>query len=485
LLRNALSYWQAGEFHLCLHALDEMISNENSFARYMPGPLLLRAKAFIRLGMIEQARDWLTQNSLRFTDQRGDDAATHAMLTGQVFASEKDVAEAERWFTIARRCSPGHRVSSEIEYFRALALYQQGRFESARAQVIHALQTAEGILAARVRSLHGWIAVADESYLEAYRDFYSALDLVGKSSTRDTQLHASILYALAVCEAEVQLGDFARLDNETAKLRWPTSLSGEHTQTLRHLGLAYLHSGDRSKAIAKFIASTEVAPGTPWSMIGFLECANMALSSGEEVGALALIRKAQSLADRHSWKNVTGEQRIPLLMLAQSFSRVDEGDRAKAYRSLYYEHPGVSNMSALGHDTRLLAFERHVEGCVVGAMGMRDNACALLETVREEWLRIKFRWRAEEAKEDARRINPSRDQHPITLVRPQLSIREEQFLRLVVEGKTNEELAEHFHIAKNTVKNMLVKLYEKFDVHSRTQLVVAARHLTSRGRVIL
>ena len=248
---------------------------------------------------------------------------------------------------------------------------------------------------------------------------------------------------------------------------------------LRHLGLAYRHAGDRDSAIDQFICSTEAAPGTPWELFGIIECANLALFRGEEVGPRAMAARAAKLAGRHSWKTIAGEMRLPLLLLAQLYARLQDAERAKAFRTLYYDYISFTPMSALKHDGRLLIFERHVEACVMGALGERDGASLILEDVHRDWSSIGFKFRAEEAKDDLLRINPSRDQNRLVTVRPRLSNREEQMLALIVDGKTNPDLAAHFNIACNTVKNNVLQLYAKFGVHSRTQLVVQARDVTS------
>lgn len=487
---QAETLWEKGEFELCLWALERLSevpsgAYETAYGAYDSAAIVLRARALIRLRSIDIAREWLAQTATQFADRTGDDAAVHAMLNGQVHAASREFAEAESCFTRARFCNPDSRIAAEIDYCSALSAYQQGNFSSARRLIEGSLQHAPDIVSVRIRALRGLIGTAQERYQESYRDFSRALEAVKLCSVQDIQLSASILYALAVLAAELQLGDPQRLDIEYSKMRWATSLAGERTQMLRHIGLAYLHSGDRDRAITRFVSSTEVAPGTPWSIFGFVEIATVALAQGEDLGPQALARKAMSIAEHIGWKRITGEQRLSLLLLAQLLARMGDAVRARTYRDLYYEHDrGVSCMGALKPDTRLLALERHVEGCVAGALGVRDEACSILETIHEEWLRIGCTFRAREAKEDLDRIDPSRDSYRTSIVRPRLSSRDEQMVSLIIEGKTNQELGEHFHIAVNTVKNTVLKLYSKFNVHNRTQLVVAARGLSSSGRVL-
>ncbi len=476
---SAVALWEAGDFELCLRALEELSADGRAHTRYLPPAILLRGRALLRTGRVDEARDWLTSNSPQFVEAHGDAHATYAMLLGQACATAKAFPEADAWFLEAKRCEPHSGISAEIDYSRALALYQQGDYAAAREEINRALPLAPDILHARMRALRGWVATAQSQFAEAHHEFDAAMLRIRQSVSRDTHLLVSTVYALAIGAGELQLGNIALLEDDVSRINWTTNLAGEQTQVWRHLGLAHRHAGDRSRAIDCFIISTEAAPGTPWELFGIIECANLALSRGEDVGPRAMAARAAKLAARHSWNKISGEMRFPLLLLAQLFARLQDGDRAESLRALYYEDIKFSPMNALKHDGRLLNFERHVEACVMGALGERDEACSMLDDVFREWSRIGFKFRAEEAKEDLLRINPRRDEHRGAAVRPRLSIREEQMLALIVDGKTNSELAAHFHIACNTVKNNVLQLYVKFDVHGRTQLVVKARHLIS------
>ena len=53
-----------------------------------------------------------------------------------------------------------------------------------------------------------------------------------------------------------------------------------------------------------------------------------------------------------------------------------------------------------------------------------------------------------------------------------ISEREAAVLNLVVQGKTNPDIAEQLYISVNTVKNHLKNIYRKMGVSSRSQAVV-------------
>jgi len=63
--------------------------------------------------------------------------------------------------------------------------------------------------------------------------------------------------------------------------------------------------------------------------------------------------------------------------------------------------------------------------------------------------------------------NSSFQQKPDT----KLTVRERQILNLIVQGKTNQEIAEELYISIDTVKKYLRILFDKFNVKNRTTLI--------------
>ena len=64
------------------------------------------------------------------------------------------------------------------------------------------------------------------------------------------------------------------------------------------------------------------------------------------------------------------------------------------------------------------------------------------------------------------RINPVED-NPLTR-------REEEVLRLMVEGKSNKVIAEYLFISEKTVKNHVSSILQKMSVEDRTQAVIGS-----------
>ena len=64
-----------------------------------------------------------------------------------------------------------------------------------------------------------------------------------------------------------------------------------------------------------------------------------------------------------------------------------------------------------------------------------------------------------------------------------LSEREDQVLRLMFDDQKESVIAQGLHISNHTVHTYLGRLYRKFRVRSRCELIVTvcAHHLTTRG----
>ncbi len=61
-----------------------------------------------------------------------------------------------------------------------------------------------------------------------------------------------------------------------------------------------------------------------------------------------------------------------------------------------------------------------------------------------------------------------------TIIRPAMSQRELQVLTYLVEGRSNKEIAEKINLSLDTIKSHLKNIYQKLNVHNRSQAARAA-----------
>ena len=76
------------------------------------------------------------------------------------------------------------------------------------------------------------------------------------------------------------------------------------------------------------------------------------------------------------------------------------------------------------------------------------------------------------------RLTASPDIHTINLrIKDPLSARELDVLRLIFEGRTNQQMADELFVSINTIKTHLSRLFAKLHAASRTEAIARAREL--------
>ncbi|MGN1274686.1 MAG: response regulator transcription factor, partial [Thermoguttaceae bacterium] len=55
-----------------------------------------------------------------------------------------------------------------------------------------------------------------------------------------------------------------------------------------------------------------------------------------------------------------------------------------------------------------------------------------------------------------------------------LTIREQEVLRFLAQGKSNKEIAAQLNVTADTIKEHLIRIFRKIDAHDRTQAAVWA-----------
>lgn len=109
------------------------------------------------------------------------------------------------------------------------------------------------------------------------------------------------------------------------------------------------------------------------------------------------------------------------------------------------------------------------------AIEVYSGALALLFTGLGIWLAIKL---AKPKTVVVSQPVPDVRQQPIddkALARLGLSAREQEVLRLMAEGLSNQEIADRLYLSLNTIKTHCSRIFEKLDVKRRTQAIEMLR----------
>jgi tetratricopeptide (TPR) repeat protein len=510
--RHALAAWTRGDHQTTLMLLEALSTSCQSTES-----LSLYVRALIRQDRLLEARQCLIQ-SVSY-HRTANDHATHLMLQAVIQAREGCLSEAEALFTQALHLKPHHTISAEIRYERALAQYLVGRHSDARA-ALRAIRPNSGIVYARAIALEGWLHCAAGDDQSAQAAFSLALKALDECKTADMYLRASLVRALALTVAELDHNDDDRILNAVQRVSWNKSLIREHVQTLRYIGLVHRRAGRLNDAMRLFGEAAGIQPGSAWEIIGLAECACLCLDCDGPtgaVGAAGYVAHAQRLVEQIAWPMVFGEQRTALLLLAQAFARLGDGAAAKRL----VEHFGPidsmpsrrSELDAQCHDDRLSTYMQHTLGLVQAACGDIAAGRASLSGAHRAWSRLGYRWRALEALNDLKRIDPRRrriaddgvlnstsDVHRQQLVATDrtphratgrisdVALRERcarrynittsmaNVLQQALQGSSNKEIASDIGLSERTVKNKVLKLYGI--------LGIKHRGMTSRAELV-
>jgi DNA-binding CsgD family transcriptional regulator/tetratricopeptide (TPR) repeat protein len=482
LIARALSEWSLGDFAGCLQSLDDV-----GVGRHTSESILLRARALLRLQRAADAENWLRMTESQHID---DDAiATHTMLLGSAHSQLGEFDRAATSFAAVRLAQPHPTILTETAYYEALSLWQIRDYKAARAVLQPAIGARQDIVTARALQLLGFIAIAEQNFAESHRHFEAALESLIRCRALDRHLEATLLHALSIGYAEVDVRDPVELDRMAREFEWTDALVAEHVQTLRHIGLAYARRRQPDTALDRFLEAAAVQSDSPWTIAALSDAATLSLRLNEPVNAGGYLRRCARIAEDLCWEAVAGEARMALLHFATALARSGDGGKARRYLDCYHGRDRLGArlpaLSALNFDSRLQSFERHAEGLVRGALGLPD-AVPILADVVNEWRRLKYVSRSDEARDDIRALThrsyhvggakqTAHDQNLETAATGTITVtmQQDRIIRQLVQGRTIAEIADDLVLAQKTVRNHLARLYTLFEVSGQSQLVVA------------
>jgi len=472
--------------------------------------LLLCARALIRKNRLTDAREWLTRSVS--SHRTPDNHATQLMLQAVIEARERNTSGAEALFARALELKTHHRLRAEINYERALVQFLTQRYDSVRS-TLRAIRPFADLVSVKAIELEGRIDLARGSYRSAQAAFSTALTELDKCAEIDMLLRASLLCEFSEMVAELDHDQGDRLVHEAERVTWDHSVVREQVQTLRYIGLAHRRAGRLDDAMRLFGEASSIAPGSPWEILGVAECACLCIDQDNSWGARGYVTLARRLAEQVEWDTVLGEQRVALLVLAQALARLNEGVAAQTLVE-QFRITAQSEMPRFdGHSNldRRSTCTQHTIGLVHAACGDIATGREALSGVHLAWSRIGYRWRALEALNDIKRIDPRRmpdwllngasnvhrkmlageertlaragNQTSGAALRERFarqydikSLRLADILQLAVRGRTNQEIAHELGLAERTVKNKVIQLYGIVGVvnrgtNSRAELV--------------
>lgn len=421
------------------------------------------------------------------------------VMLGAALGLTRDYAGGNRLIARAlTSMSPVHPQYYDAVHYRGLIAWMTQRHREAEEASLEQLESSNANNRGRARILLSWIALRRGEILRQVDELQKALDEFDQALTPDQYLRANALVTLALLCYELPLREVsARVRGIFESLPWTSGLQLERFHVTHFLAGIDELDGNELSAFAGFKTAARFAPSEHWTILCFLDRAQLARSTGEMVFAAEQLQEAHEIAQRVSWNEATGEERAALLVLARLFADEDAGIAEQYLARFRTLSSSVIPILSYGTDPRVKGFEAYSQGLAWLRLGDVSEGKAALSEAWSIFEDFNYAWRAAlcalalyEATHDrrwvqraarkiepwpcswiARRVNEATNATALRLEK--IPPAKRQVLELVRVGRRNSEIANVLGRSPNTVRNQLSDLFQTFNVKSRAELVAA------------
>jgi len=478
--------YRAGDFAACHAALDQLIDE--------PQAALERAKLLLRERRYADCVAHLSRAQAPFTPAQ---QAERCILLGaghchaaNFHAAQLAFAEAEALVDVAGDPELKFLLANQ----RGVAAWMLHDYDRALEEAATLESSADDNHRGLGYSLRSWVEIGRGDAVGQAKWLLRALDQFEKAAQRDEVFVARTLFTLgALCREIVFPKATKRLRASAVRVRWTDGLALERFQIARLLGWIEALSGNELASFRYLKESARLAPSTAWKILALLDRASLAKSRGEEAFALDQLHDAHALAAEVRWETTHGEERSPLLILAELFAGVDPSQSSaylEKFRSLLVLESGLAYAS----DRRIAAFMGYSAGIAHQKLG---NPTAALEALTDSWSAFEsfsYGWRSALAAAAiyeltasgtwlsrardratswphswiARKIDQLNDEKPATV---KLTPNQRRVYEALLEGRSTEAIAKKLGRSPNTVRNHISAIFLAFHVNSRARLL--------------
>jgi DNA-binding CsgD family transcriptional regulator len=484
-----------------------------------PAPIeawLLRARAFLKLQRPDDAAAELAPILPTISDV--DERTTAAMLHGAALARlvpARGIAVLAAIADTAQRQRAHAAVRAEISYFRAVAHWSADELVLAEEFARDAQRNGRDVLAVRAMQLRAFIAAASPTstrFADALALFRNAARAYARCRERDVDLATIIMQQTAALEQTLRS---ATVSGTHRSARGSRALPGSAFPAIgpspAFLRLCYDDAwlfaldGDGAASLAKMREAEDAAQTPAWRVWSQAGCAAISSFLGENAAARTSADRATALAQSTDWNETTDDERIAFIHLAETYAYLGDARAASAAFARFDEI--VRPMDAtriLRHrdrDPRFAGWYAHVLGLVRLGEGDVGSAAASFTAAVESFRSCGYLWREAVSliEVDAlpglatgahldRAVALIREHFPRSFVGRRLgpwaraavdpliavlTPAERDVLRYVLEGRTQQEIADATGRAYNTVRTQVQSLHRKLGTTSNVQIIVA------------
>jgi DNA-binding CsgD family transcriptional regulator len=482
--------WFAGDFEQCLVLCDAVRHRDPTTRTHL---FLLRARALLRLDRPDDALRSL--NDAAAIPAGTDEAITTRMLTGAARVRRGDVDDGlELLLRAAADARVAHpTIRSEIALNIGLARFAKKDFVAADRALTAVTKDAD-LVYARAVQYRAWIAAARGQNDRAASLFAAALRQLDECRHYDAFFEANCTRALAQLALE-------RLDREIwpfissrrARIDWSTNGLADPRFWTAYCAAGYELdvAGDAHGAAREARQAESAAVGNAQRVQARCKRAAVARHVGERNAQRDHAESAAELLAATNIQSLTGDETIVALVLAEELAGIDRLG-AESLIELYAKTQPTSPVILTSHSPATEAYRFLVEAMVAE----RWNVALSIQRYRRAfdiYSRIGFRRRAVMAAlriaalaGDRRALAYAdrttadlpaeswmrRDVEALRTRGTKLTDVQREVLRLICQGKSNPEIARLRNRSLHTVRNLVARLFEIFEVKSREELAV-------------
>ncbi len=492
-VEDAARAWFAGAFEHCLELCDA-VRRRDSATRVNVG--LLKARALLRLDRPNDALAVLDDVSV--IPCGTDESLTTRMLTGAAYVRRGDVFRAlDMLLTAQSEAAHAHRtIRAELALYIALAHYGRHNLDAA-GRALDLVGNEVDIVHARAFECRGWIANARANSDLATTMFLRALGVLDRCQHHDRVLEANCVRALAHLAVErLDRGTWSVVEARRSRFDWSASGLAHKRFWIAYCASAYQLDveGDPLEAAREARHAESIAPNDAYRTLARCKRTSIARHAGEPVAQRDHVESAVELFGTLQSLDLAGDETIVPLVLAEELASMGNVGRCRALLSLHHRLTPTSPMLAVTHSPAAHAYQLFIHAKVAEAAGDRIEATRGYGEALDIYRRFGFRRRGATAAlrlANLRGGNPklyayvdAATQHlpERAWIRRELAAGRRQTVRLtavqrevlalICRGKSNPEIALSRKRSLHTIRNLVSRLFEIFEVSSREELAV-------------
>ena len=482
--------WFAGSFERCLELCDAVRHRDPATRTNIA---LLRARALLRLGRPDDALSALRDAAAIPTGT--DESITTRMLTGAAYVRGGDVgAGLSILLSAAADARTAHRtIRSELALNIGLGYYSRRDFDAADRAFSNVARDAD-IVYARAMHCRARIAQARGNNDRAAALCASALQQLDECRHRDAFFEANTTRLLAHLALE-------RLDREA----WSVVAARRSRIDATAAGLAeplfwtaYCASsfsldveGDAVGAAREARLAETLAPSDAYRVLGRCKRASVARHAGERNAHRDHVESAFELFATLSVDTFSADEKIVPAVLAEELAGVDRSRASAIFAAFQASAPLAPIYVSQSPSNE--AFRALVEGTITEGRGDIPGTLERYRRAFDLYARIRYVRRGATAALQIARLTGDRkmrayaervtahlsaqswmrqDVEALAHQGTKLTDVQREVLHLICQGKSNPEIARLRNRSLHTVRNLVARLFEIFEVKSREELAV-------------